>query len=154
MHPLPYIMLVDAVFYPDISAELVKGATAVLHEHGIPFEHVTVPGALEIPTAIAMAIRSMDFSSLRRRFDGYVVLGCVIRGETSHYDWVCQESFRKINDLCVEYCLALGNGILTCETEEQARRRAAVDQLNKGGHAAKVCLQMLNLKSKFHLFPR
>jgi 6,7-dimethyl-8-ribityllumazine synthase len=83
-----------------------------------------------------------------------VTLGCVIRGETSHYDYVCTESARKLQDLACEFTLALGYGILTCDTREQAWARARVDGKDKGGEAARACLRMVELKRRFHLFPR
>ena len=150
----PNILVVEARFYGDIAEELVKGAEAELRQAEVKFERVTVPGAFEIPAAIQMGIRSMDFYTGRRRFDGYVALGCVIRGETTHYDYVCAESARKLQDLACQYALALGYGILTCETREQAWERARVDGRNKGGEAARACLQMLDLKRRFRLYPR
>ncbi len=101
-----------------------------------------------------MAMLSMDFVDGPRRHDGYVALGCVIRGETSHYDYVCGESARKLQDLACEHTLALGYGILTCETREQAWERASVEGRNKGGEVARACLDMIELKRHFHLFPR
>ena len=150
----PNILVVEARFYEDIADELVKGAEAELRQDRVKFERVTVPGAFEIPAAIQMGIRSMDFYTGRRRFDGYVALGCVIRGETSHYDYVCAESARKLQDLACQYALALGYGILTCETVDQAWDRARIDGRNKGGEAARACLQMLDLKRRFRLYPR
>jgi 6,7-dimethyl-8-ribityllumazine synthase len=150
----PSILIVEARFYEDIADELVHGAVSALDEGGAGHERVSVPGAFEIPVAIRMAMRSMDFFAGRRRFDGYVALGCVIRGETSHYDYVCAESARKLQDLACEHTLALGYGILTCETREQAWQRARVDGKNRGGAAARACLAMLELKRHFHLFPR
>lgn len=154
MAETPHIMLVEARFYEDIADELARGAGAVLEEAGATYERFAVPGAFEIPAAIRIALRSMDFFSGRRRFDGYVALGCVIRGETSHYDYVCAESARKLQDLACDHALALGYGILTCETYEQAWERAAVERKNKGGVAARACLDMLELKARFHLWPR
>jgi 6,7-dimethyl-8-ribityllumazine synthase len=150
----PHILIVEARFYEDITDELVKGAVRELDQAGAHCERVAVPGAFEIPAAIVMGIRSMDFFSGRRRYDGYVALGCVIRGETSHYDYVCTESARKLQDLACQYALAIGYGILTCDTAEQARVRAKVDQGDKGGVAARACLRMLEVKRQFHLFPR
>ncbi len=150
----PHVMIVEARFYEDIADELAKGAVAELEAAGATSERVAVPGAFEIPAAIRMAVRSMDFASGRRRFDGYVALGCVIRGETSHYDYVCGESARKLQDLACDHTLAIGYGILTCENRDQAWERAAVERKNKGGEAARACLTMLDLKRRFHLFPR
>ncbi len=150
----PHILIVEARFYDDIADELLRGATAELEAGGASYETVSVPGAFEIPAAIKMAVRSFDFYSGGRRFDGYLALGCVIRGETTHYDYICAESARQIQDLAVRYTLAMGYGILTCETREQAWARAAVDQKNKGGDAARACLRMLEIKQRFRLFPR
>ena len=150
----PHILVVEARFYEDIADALYAGAKGVLDEAGVTHERVEVPGAFEIPAVVRMAIKSMDFFAGRKRFDGYVALGCVIRGETSHYDYVCGESARMLQDLACRHTLALGYGILTCENEEQAWVRAAVDQKNKGGDAATACLAMLDVKRQFHLFPR
>lgn len=150
----PHILVVEARFYDDIADALYAGAKGVLDEAGVTHERVEVPGAFEIPAVVRMAIKSMDFFAGRKRFDGYVALGCVIRGETSHYDYVCGESARMLQDLACRHTLALGYGILTCENKEQAWVRAAVDQKNKGGDAAAACLAMLDVKRQFHLFPR
>jgi len=147
-------MLIEARFYPDLADELVRGATTALDRAGVTHERVAVPGAFEIPAAIRYAIRSRDFFAARRRFDGYVALGCVIRGETTHYDYVCQESARALQNLVTEFTLAVGYGILTVENEDQAWQRAAVDKGNKGGQAAETCLAMIDLKRQFNLFPR
>ena len=95
-------MLVEGRFYEDIADELAAGAIEVLDVEGASYERFEVPGAFEVPAAIQFAIRSMDFFAGRRRFDGYIALGCVIRGETSHYDYVCGESARKLQDLAVQ----------------------------------------------------
>ena len=152
--PPPRILIVEAPYYEDIARELIRGASAELERQGAGFERVTVPGAFEIPAAIHMAVRSLDYFAGKPRFDGYIALGCVIRGETTHYDYICAESARKLQDLACQYVLALGYGILTCETWEQAWERARVDGKDKGGEAARACLQMLNVKRHFHLYPR
>jgi 6,7-dimethyl-8-ribityllumazine synthase len=154
MDDKPHILIVEARFYDDIVDELLRGAIAVLDDAGASYERIAVPGAFEVPAAIRMAIRSLDFYSGRQRFDGYLALGCVIRGETSHYDYVCGESARKLQDVACAHALALGYGILTCETAEQAWARASVDGKNKGGEVARACLQMVDVKRHFHLFPR
>ncbi|MDJ0948727.1 MAG: 6,7-dimethyl-8-ribityllumazine synthase [Alphaproteobacteria bacterium] len=151
---VPNILVIDARFYEDIADELVRGATAALEEAEVLHERVSVPGTFEIPAAVRYAIRSRDFHSTGRRFDGYVALGCVIRGETSHYDYVCTESARGLQSLALEYTLAMGYGILTVENEEQAWERASVDKRDKGGAAAKTCLGMIELKRRFRLYPR
>ncbi|MGQ0662611.1 MAG: 6,7-dimethyl-8-ribityllumazine synthase [Pseudomonadota bacterium] len=154
MADVPHIMIVEARFYPDIADELIRGALRVLEGAGTSYERFAVPGAFEIPAAIRYAVRSLDFFSARRRFDGYVALGCVIRGETSHYKHVCEESARALQDLAVEHTLAVGYGILTVDNREQAWERAKLDRRDRGGHAARACLEMLELKRKFRLYPR
>jgi 6,7-dimethyl-8-ribityllumazine synthase len=154
MTDIPHVMIVEARFYEDISDELVRGATGALDQVGATHERFAVPGAFEIPAAIRYAIRSLDFFSGRKRFDGYIALGCVIRGETSHYDYVCQESARGLQDLALNYSLAIGYGVLTVENEEQAWVRARVSEGDKGGVAARACMAMIGLKQRFRLFPR
>lgn len=154
MAELPHLMIVEARFYDDIADELVRGAVAEIEHAGATWQRIAVPGAFEIPAAIQFAVRSMDFFSGRRRFDGYVALGCVIRGETTHYDYVCSESARGLQKLALKYTLAIGNGILTVENKEQAWMRASVAHKNKGGGAARACLDMIDLKRQFRLFPR
>ncbi|HVG80978.1 MAG TPA: 6,7-dimethyl-8-ribityllumazine synthase [Methylomirabilota bacterium] len=150
----PHILIVEARFYEDISDELAKGAVSALKKAGVTYDRLAVPGAFEIPAAIRMAIRAMHFHPHRRRYDGYVALGCVIRGETTHYDYICQESARALQDLALEFTLALGYGILTVENESQAWDRARVDRKDKGGDAARACLAMIEAKRTFGLFPR
>ena len=133
------ILIAQARFYEDIADELVRGASAVLEAAGAEVRSVSVPGAFEIPAAIA-------FAEAGGSFDGYVALGCVIRGETSHYDYVCGESARKLQDLACDRQLAIGYGILTCETHGQAWARASVERKNKGGDAAQACLDMIALR--------
>jgi len=154
MDERPHILIVEARFYEDIADELAKGAVQALDEADVTYERLSVPGAFEIPSAIKMALRSMDFYAGRKRFDGYIALGCVIRGETSHYDYVCGESARKLQDLACDHTLALGYGILTCENMEQAWERAKLDRKNKGGDVARACLRMLDIKREFRLYPR
>jgi 6,7-dimethyl-8-ribityllumazine synthase len=149
----PHLLIVEARYYDDIAEELIKGAQAALTAAGASSERIEVPGAFEIPAAIRMAVGAEDLSAGRRRFDGFVTLGCVIRGETSHYDYVCTESARKLQDLACEFILALGYGILTCDTREQAWARARVDGKDKGGEATRACLAMVELKRRFHLAP-
>ncbi|HYD31585.1 MAG TPA: 6,7-dimethyl-8-ribityllumazine synthase [Azospirillaceae bacterium] len=154
MSDAPHLMVVEARFYEDLAEELARGATAEIEKAGGTYQRVAVPGCLEIPAAIQYAVRSMDFFSGRKRFDGYVALGCVIRGETTHYDIVCNESARGLMDLALRYTLAVGNGILTVENREQAWARASTTAKNKGGGAARACLDMIELKRQFRLFPR
>lgn len=137
------VLIVEGRFYEAILDALLEGATAVLEAAGVGYERITVPGAFEIPAAIAMAEAS------GRPYAGYIALGCVIRGETSHYDYVCEESARKLMDLAVEGRLALGFGILTVENEAQAWARARRSERNKGGAVAEACLAMMALRRRF-----
>ncbi|MBT5917463.1 MAG: 6,7-dimethyl-8-ribityllumazine synthase [Alphaproteobacteria bacterium] len=142
----PYLLVIDSLFYPDVSEELVKGALAEIGKSGGTYTRVSVPGAFEIPGAIRMAVRSLELVGGRRRFDGYVALGCVIRGETSHYDHVCQEVTRGLMDIALNFSVAVGNGVLTCENKEQAMYRANPEQGNKGGFAAGAAIRMIDVK--------
>ena len=146
----PNILVVEARFYEELADEMAQGAEAALAASGARFERLAVPGAFEIPGAIAQAARAGGTAG----FDGYVALGCVIRGETTHYDYVCGESARALMDLSTRYSLALGYGILTCENCDQAWARAAVDKGNKGAAAATACLNMLGVKNRLGLYPR
>ena len=150
----PHVMIVEARYYDDVGDELLAGALAALEQAGATYEIVRVPGAFEIPAAIRISVRSLDFYAGRQRPDGYIALGCVIRGETTHYDYVCQESARKLQDLACDHCLAVGYGILTVENHAQAMARAERGRKDKGGEAARACLQMLEIKKRFHLYPR
>ena len=135
----PKVLIVEAPYYGDIAEQLVRGATAALDDAGAAFDRVAVPGAFEIPAAIRFAIEGGGY-------DGYVALGCVIRGETTHYDYICGESARGINHLTLTRGAAIGYGILTCDSRDQAWARAAVDGRNKGRDAAEACLAMIALK--------
>lgn len=138
------MLIVEARFYDDIAKALLRGARAVLDEAGCEYDSISVPGALEVPAAIAMAV---DAARARRRpYDGVVALGCVIRGETRHFDIVANESARGLMDLALGERLAIGNGILTVDTEAQARARAGGDKSNKGADAARAVLTMAHLK--------
>lgn len=154
MSEQPHIMIVLSPYYGHIAEQLLAGATAVLEEAGATWEVYEVPGAFEIPAAVSIAMRAPEFGGGRRRFDGYVTLGCVIRGETSHYDHICEEVARGLQDLAIRYCLAVGFGVLTVENEDQAIARAWVDRGNKGADAAKACLAMVEMKRGFRMFPR
>ena len=137
-----HFLIIDARFYTDIADELLKGASAELQRRGATFERISVPGVLEIPAALSMVLESDRGAS----FDGFVLLGCVIRGETSHYDIVANQSARAIMDLAVDLGLALGNGILTVENGEQAWARARVSEKNKGAAAAGAAYDMVVLR--------
>ena len=141
-----HILVIEARYYAEICDELARGAIAALTRAGATHERVAVPGALEIPGAIARAARA-------KRFDGYVALGCVLRGETTHYDIVANESARGIMDLTMEG-LAIGNGILTCESEAQAWARANIGEMDKGGGAAEAALTMIRFNRDIMKRPR
>jgi 6,7-dimethyl-8-ribityllumazine synthase len=140
------ILIVEARFYAHISDALLDGATAALEAQGAYFDRIAVPGALEIPTAIRLAAQAADVDG--KAYDGYIALGCVIRGETYHFEIVSNESAHGLTALGFHYGLCIGNGILTVENEEQALVRAARDGQDKGGDAARACLALLELKSR------
>jgi len=140
-HP-PHILLVEAPYYAHIAAELRSGAERALGAAGATHERIAVTGAFEIPAAIGIASRASE------RFDGFVALGCVIRGETSHYDHICAESARGLQDLAVREGVAIGYGILTVENEAQALVRASPDGRDKGGEAVRACLAIVDLKRR------
>jgi 6,7-dimethyl-8-ribityllumazine synthase len=139
----PHILLVEASFYPHLTEALRRGAERALAAAGATFEAVSVPGAFEVPGAIAFAAKSSE------RFDGFVALGCVIRGETTHYDHICAETARALQDLAVRDGLAIGFGVLTCENEAQALVRASPEGRDQGGRAVRACLAMVDLKRRF-----
>lgn len=147
----PHILIVEARYYGDIADALLKGAEQVFTEAGATFERLTVPGAFEIPAAIARALDAgrSEGPNSGVHYDGYLALGCVIRGETSHYDYICSESARKLQDLACDRGAALGYGILTCENRIQAWARADVEDRNKGGEAARACLAMIAVNDRF-----
>ncbi|MGB3179322.1 MAG: 6,7-dimethyl-8-ribityllumazine synthase [Albidovulum sp.] len=135
------LLIVVAPYYKDIADNLVTGAKAVATAVGADVEVIEVPGALELPTAIALAARMADF-------DGFVALGCVIRGETTHYDTVCNDSSRGLTMLGLSG-VCVGNGILTVETRAQAEVRADPEGQNKGGGAAAAALHLVALSRKW-----
>jgi 6,7-dimethyl-8-ribityllumazine synthase len=139
----PNILIIEARFYSHISDQLLDGATAALEAGGAHFERITVPGALEIPPVIALAAKS------GRDYDGYIALGCVIRGETYHFEIVSNESARGIMDLGIHHGLCIGNGVLTVEDEAQALARASRDGQDKGGDAARACLALIKARARF-----
>jgi 6,7-dimethyl-8-ribityllumazine synthase len=143
----PHLLIVEARFYDDMADALLEGATEALKEAGATYDVITVPGALEIPAAIAMALDGADAGGTE--YDGFVALAMVIRGETYHFDIVSNESCRAIMDLAVSESLPIGNGILTVENDDQAWARARRSDLDKGGFAARAALTMIDLKKKF-----
>ena len=142
----PNILIVEARFYSHIADMQLDGAMTALDAGGASFERITVPGALEIPAAIKFVATAGDAGG--KIYDGYLALGCVIRGETYHFEVVSNESARGLMDLAIHYNLCIGNGILTVEKEDQALDRAARDGQDKGGDAARACLAMIALRQK------
>jgi 6,7-dimethyl-8-ribityllumazine synthase len=141
------ILIVEARYYDDIADMLLRGAKRVLRDAQAAFDVVTVPGALEIPGAIVM---SLDGAAEREQpYDGVVALGCVIRGETSHYDIVAGESARGLMDISLSLSMPVGNGILTVDTDAQAKMRAKAGGEDKGGGAARAALTLVRLKRQF-----
>jgi len=144
----PHLLIIDARFYEELADTLLSGATRVLDAAGATYDRVSVPGVLEIPAALSMALIAAEGGD-GPEYDGYVLLGCVIRGETSHYDIVAGESARAVMDLVIDEGLALGNGILTVENGDQAWARANVGGKDKGGFAARAALEMVAVKARF-----
>lgn len=136
------VLIVVSPYYSDIADGLLTGAKAELEAAGASYDVVQMPGALEIPTAIGISDR-------RSNFDGYVALGCVIRGETTHYETVCNDSSRALTLLGIERKICLGNGILTVENRAQAETRANPAEMNKGGGAAEAALHLMALARRF-----
>ena len=141
------ILVVEARFYSDLADELLKGATDALEALGAEYDVVTVPGALEIPAVVALAEEG-GHRPAGVHYDGYVALGAVIRGETYHFEIVANESARGLTDLAVSRKIAIGNGVLTVEDESQAWERARVSKGDKGGFAARACLDVVALKRR------
>jgi 6,7-dimethyl-8-ribityllumazine synthase len=138
------VLVVEARFYDDIADALLAGATKALKEAGVQFDRLTVPGSLEIPSAIVIAL---DAAQRRRRpYDGVVALGCVIRGDTIHFEIVSHQSARGLMDLSVSRQVPIGNGIITVDTDEQAWLRARPEEQDKGGDAARAALALISLK--------
>jgi len=139
------VMIVRSPYYQEIADQLTRGAKIYLKENNCDFDIFDVSGALEIPLAIKYGI-----SSAERDYNAYIALGCVIRGETSHYDIVAGESARGLMDLMLEHDVPIGNGILTCDTKEQAITRADTAEKNKGRDAAQAALALFKLKRELH----
>lgn len=140
------LLIIEARFYDDLSDALLDGARAALDAAGALYDVVTVPGALEIPAVVSFALDAAEDGGVD--YDGFVALGCVIRGETYHFDIVANESCRALMDLAVEESLAVGNGILTVENEAQAWARARKSEGDKGGFAARAALSMIALRDR------
>jgi 6,7-dimethyl-8-ribityllumazine synthase len=139
------ILLIEAPYYQSIAEALLAGATAELEAAGATHERVIVPGALEIPLALAQAVAAglIPGSAKHAKFDGCVALGCVVRGETSHYDTVCNNANHWLMDIATRHAIPLGNAILTVETEAQALERAQGGRDSKGAGAVRACLTLI-----------
>tara|TARA_R110002072_G_scaffold177765_3_gene333800 strand:- start:30 stop:464 length:435 start_codon:yes stop_codon:yes gene_type:complete len=143
---MPHIMIVTSPYYSDIAAFLMEGTTGALDALDATYEVVEAAGALEIPLTIKLGIERSD-----KPFDAYIALGCVIRGETSHYDIVCNESARGLSELSLQYNAPIGNAILTCNSMAQAIMRADPAQKNKGADAVKAVIMLLDIKKQFKI---
>jgi len=142
----PHLLIVGTMYRPEIVSQLVAGASARLKEAGASYDLLEVHGAYEIPAAIAMAEASADVA-----YDGYIALGCLLKGETIHDEVVAYPCYHALQDLAVEKHIALGNAVLTVQTLEQAKARANPDRENRGAEAASAALHMIHLKRKFGL---
>ena len=149
-----HILIVEARYYEAIADEMVAGATAVLDAHGCSFERVAVPGALEIPQALAAAIESGRFDPLAddgRPFDGIIAIGCVIRGETYHFEIVCNNANHWLMEVAALEGVPVGNAILTVDTQAQAEARAKGGADGKGGDAARAVLRLIEIRRGFEM---
>jgi len=154
VNDLPHIMIVESPYYEEINNNMVESVLIELSQKRATYDRFEVPGSFELPGAIRMAIEADTSRSDKNRYDGYIALGCVIRGETSHYDYVCGESARGLNDLVLKYGIALGYGVLTTENRDQALVRSRRDQHDRGGAAARACLSMIEIKRKLNIYSR
>lgn len=145
------ILIIEARFYEDIADELVQGAVQELEAQGAVYDRVAVPGALEIPQVLAQAVAAglIPSSAPSARFAGAIALGCVIRGETAHYDIVCNNANHWLMDVAIRHGVPVGNGILTVENEKQALARAKGGRDGKGGDAARACLRLVETAHVF-----
>ena len=135
--PTPHVLIVRAPYYVSISEGLLNGATRIITEAGATHDLLDVSGALELASAIRIALRG------KRHFDAYVALGCVVRGETDHYDHVCREAMAGLTAVALQFGLCIGNGLLTVHSEQQAIERSSADGHNKGAEAAAEALVQL-----------
>ncbi len=140
------VLIVEARFYNHIADNLLRGVTTVLEAATVDIDIIVVPGLYEIPAALEFALESQRQGRISARYDGYVTLGCAIRGESDHYDHICTHAMRAIGDLSVAHRLALGNGVLTVHNEAQALVRSDPGRKDVGGMAARACLRMMEIK--------
>jgi 6,7-dimethyl-8-ribityllumazine synthase len=136
--PSPHLLIVRAPYYRGVVDGLTVGAQAILAEAGATAEVLDVAGAYELPQAIRIALRGS------RRFDGFVALGCIVKGETDHYDFICRASMDGILNVALQFGICLGTGLLTCDTVAQAEARSGLDGHNKGAEAAAAALLQIN----------
>ncbi|MEZ5909057.1 MAG: 6,7-dimethyl-8-ribityllumazine synthase [Hyphomicrobiaceae bacterium] len=134
-----HLLIIESRYYEKIADLLIEGVEAELKEHAVTYDRITVPGALEIPQVLAAACNDLV------TYDGVIALGCVIRGETAHYDIVCNNANHWLMQLAIEHTLPLGNAILTVDTEAQAIARAQGGKAGKGGSATRACLRLIEI---------
>lgn len=142
------ILIVEGHFYKDIADQLAEGMIIEIENAGFLYERISVPGVFEVPAAISMAI-NRPLGEDKKSYIGYIASGCVIKGETDHYSYICREVTRGIMKIGLDYGVPIGFGILTCKNREQAIERALVKKKNKGGDAAKACLRLIELEQAF-----
>jgi 6,7-dimethyl-8-ribityllumazine synthase len=145
------IVVIEARFYDDIADHLLAGVAAVLDPAGATHRVITVPGLAEVPAALALAVEAASRSPGAWGAAGYVLLGCAIKGETDHYDHICREAMRGVQDIAVRGLLAVGNGLLTVHSKDQAMARARIEGTDHGGQAARACLRMIALRGELGL---
>ncbi len=148
---LPPVLIIEARFYPEIADALVSAAVKTLKAAGYNHERLEVPGVFELPAALTMVLSSGDAQTRPDTYSGIIAFGCVIRGETDHYDHVCRESSRALMEITTKHMLGFGFGVLNCENRAQAKIRASIDGKNKGGEAAEACIRMMEIKRQFRL---
>ena len=144
-------LIIEAPYYDDIAAALIEGAIAEFDAAGAAYDRIEVPGALEIPQALGAAVSAglMTTPATKGKYTGVIVLGCVIRGETSHYDIVCNNANHWMMDVAMRHSIPLGNAILTVDTHAQAMARASGGRKGKGADAARACLRLVELARTF-----
>lgn len=145
------VLIIEARFYDHIADGLLNGAVQALEAAGARHSLITVPGILEIPATLSYVTHAIQRAAIDERYDGFVTLGCAIRGESDHYHHVCRECMRGIQDLALAHDLAIGNGVLAVHDEAQALARALPEKKNIGGLAARACLRMIDLKRALRL---
>jgi 6,7-dimethyl-8-ribityllumazine synthase len=134
----PHLLVVRAPYYRGVVDGLTNGAARILREAGATFDTLDIAGAFELPQTIRIALRGST------RYDGFVALGCIIRGETDHYEFICRASMQGLMNVSLQFGIALGTGLLTCDTLAQAEARSGVDGFNKGAEAASAALLQIN----------